>query len=403
MNTKISLGAIVILIVMQVNLSCKKEKSCEDCNENNKPPIAIAGPDQVITLPTDSISLDGTASNDPDGTISKWLWTMISGPASFNVINPKTSGTVVKNLVVGIYQFELKVTDDKGLVSKDSLTVTVDPTWRHWTRREFLPPDHFFFGTNMWRPNILMGIDDKIFAISFKGSVWQFNDQINGWSEVGSFPEGAQPWRPEFYVFSVMGKGYCITNDHCWQFDPVTYIWARKNDPPVGAPLVISDKVYFVGLNEQLLVYDPIADSYNTISSIPPGMNGLPGFAIFGEGYYIASDGQGWKYKPANNTWVQIAGFYPAANTALYSWSFFSTTGFGYIIGDLNDATYNNNEPMKVWRYDPVQNAWTEFEENYPGFGAYSIQTISSNGKAYIGLGYNNGDFHAIDFWRFNE
>jgi hypothetical protein len=50
----------------------------------NKPPTAVAGPDQVITLPTDSVSLDGMTSNDPDGTISEWLWKKISGPASFN-------------------------------------------------------------------------------------------------------------------------------------------------------------------------------------------------------------------------------------------------------------------------------------------------------------------------------
>ena len=65
MKTKISLGAFIILIVIQVNLTCKKEKSCEGCKENNKPPTAIAGPDQVITLPPDSISLDGFASNEP--------------------------------------------------------------------------------------------------------------------------------------------------------------------------------------------------------------------------------------------------------------------------------------------------------------------------------------------------
>jgi hypothetical protein len=50
----------------------------------NKPPIAKAGPDQVITLPTDSVLLDGNSSSDPDGKISEWLWTKISGPASFN-------------------------------------------------------------------------------------------------------------------------------------------------------------------------------------------------------------------------------------------------------------------------------------------------------------------------------
>ena len=59
-------------------LSCKKERSCEGCINGNKPPIAVAGPDQVITLPTDSVSLDGNASSDPDGIISNWLWTKIS-------------------------------------------------------------------------------------------------------------------------------------------------------------------------------------------------------------------------------------------------------------------------------------------------------------------------------------
>ena len=70
------------ILLAGIFISCKKEKSCERCINGNKPPIAIAGPDQVITLPTDSISLDGSASNDPDGTISDpialgWLWTKI--------------------------------------------------------------------------------------------------------------------------------------------------------------------------------------------------------------------------------------------------------------------------------------------------------------------------------------
>jgi len=126
MKTKIFLGAIVILIVIQVNLSCKKETSCEGCKEYNKPPTALAGPDQVIILPTDSILLDGTASSDPDGTISEWLWTKISGPASFNIVNSSAKRTVVKNLVVGTYQFELKVTDDKGASARDTMRVIVD-------------------------------------------------------------------------------------------------------------------------------------------------------------------------------------------------------------------------------------------------------------------------------------
>jgi K319L-like, PKD domain len=72
------------IIAGGICISCKKEISCEGCKENNKLPTAIAGPDQVITLPTDSISLDGSASNDPDGMISEWLWSKIAGPASLN-------------------------------------------------------------------------------------------------------------------------------------------------------------------------------------------------------------------------------------------------------------------------------------------------------------------------------
>ena len=61
-------------------------KISEGCINGNKLPTAIAGPDQVITLPTDSISLDSSTSSDPDGTISDWLWKKISGPASFSIL-----------------------------------------------------------------------------------------------------------------------------------------------------------------------------------------------------------------------------------------------------------------------------------------------------------------------------
>ena len=71
------------LLMVGSSYGCKKETSCEGCKENNKSPIAVAGPDQVITLPTDSVLPDGSSSSDPDGRISEWLWATISGPASF--------------------------------------------------------------------------------------------------------------------------------------------------------------------------------------------------------------------------------------------------------------------------------------------------------------------------------
>jgi hypothetical protein len=131
MKPFLKIAAYILLTGIVFYISCKKEYSCEGCATNqegntNKPPIAIAGPDQVITLPADSVSLDGGNSSDPDGTISGWLWTKISGPASFNILRPSDSITKVKALVVGSYLFELKVTDNGGLTAKDTMQVIVD-------------------------------------------------------------------------------------------------------------------------------------------------------------------------------------------------------------------------------------------------------------------------------------
>jgi hypothetical protein len=130
MKPVIKFTFLVLLVGVLTFISCKKEYSCENCGGNpsgstNKPPVANAGPDQVIILPTDSVSLDGRSSSDPDGSISSYLWTKISGPGSFNIIKPSDSTTKVKTLVTGIYQFELKVTDNGGLSTKDTMRVIV--------------------------------------------------------------------------------------------------------------------------------------------------------------------------------------------------------------------------------------------------------------------------------------
>jgi hypothetical protein len=106
--------------------SCAKENSCENCNGNEaKPPVAKAGIDQIIYLPVDSVALDGSASTDTDGTINSFEWIKISGPLSFNIVSPFTSKTIIKNLVPGIYDIELKVTDNNGLVGRDTTRINV--------------------------------------------------------------------------------------------------------------------------------------------------------------------------------------------------------------------------------------------------------------------------------------
>lgn len=97
--------------------------------EPNVAPIARAGADIAITLPTNSTGLNGTASSDANGdnTINSYAWTKIGGPAQFTLANANSASTGLSNLVQGTYLFELVVTDNGGLSSKDTVKVTVNP------------------------------------------------------------------------------------------------------------------------------------------------------------------------------------------------------------------------------------------------------------------------------------
>ena len=122
----LKIASFILLAEVLLCISCTKEYSCEGCREINKTPTANAGVDTVIVLPVDSIKLDGSASADPDGTITSFLWTKISGPDSFSIKSTFSEKTIVGNLTAGTYQFELKVTDNGGLSAKDTMRLTVD-------------------------------------------------------------------------------------------------------------------------------------------------------------------------------------------------------------------------------------------------------------------------------------
>ncbi|MBJ7879595.1 PKD domain-containing protein [Gelidibacter salicanalis] len=88
-------------------------------------PIANAGPDQTITLPTNNITLNGTGS-DPDGGAVSFLWTKQSGPGAA-LSGTATPTLSASNLVEGSYVFRLTVTDPENDTAFDEVTVTVLP------------------------------------------------------------------------------------------------------------------------------------------------------------------------------------------------------------------------------------------------------------------------------------
>ena len=96
----------------------------------NATPIANAGPDQRITLPLRTVSLSGTGT-DANGTISAYNWTKISGPSAGTITNTSSAATSVTGLLQGVYQFQLKVTDNNGATDLDTLQITVNKLKRN--------------------------------------------------------------------------------------------------------------------------------------------------------------------------------------------------------------------------------------------------------------------------------
>jgi probable HAF family extracellular repeat protein len=91
-----------------------------DLPNGNNPPVAVAGPDQVIDCQAQA-TLDGSGSTDPDGDALTFEWS-----SGGNVLG--TSSVLSIALPLGTNVVTLKVTDACGASSQTNLTVVVADT-----------------------------------------------------------------------------------------------------------------------------------------------------------------------------------------------------------------------------------------------------------------------------------
>jgi subtilisin family serine protease len=90
----------------------------------NQPPVANAGADQTMVDSDDngseSVTLDGSSSSDPDGSIVSYEWvegtTVLGSGATLNVTLP-----------VGTHVLTLSVRDNDDASDTDTVVVTIDP------------------------------------------------------------------------------------------------------------------------------------------------------------------------------------------------------------------------------------------------------------------------------------
>ena len=366
---------VILLIGVLFHISCQKDHSCEGCAEKNKPPIANAGLDQVITLPTDSVLLDGRTSSDPDGIISEWLWTKISGPASFNIIKPTDSLAKVKALVAGTYLFELKVTDNDRLSAKDTMQVFVNAMMTtSCDNRPIINATLVPIGT-------LSSARTKIMCASAGNKILFIGGMHSGqnwWNE---------PVPVDIYDFS----------NNTWSLHLLVPDNPQLSHFRVGAAIAsVGNKILFAGggdgfgdnQSSRVDIYDASSDTW-TVESLSVERQGLVA-ATIGDKVLFAG---GFGY-PVGNNWGEfnIVDIYNNSND---SWSIatlsqarmdIAATSAGnkvYFAGGRNGM----NVSKTIDIYDAATNSWSVSSLQQP---RTDMANIADNSKIFWAGGANN-------------
>lgn len=128
MKNKIIFPVTVAALILFAAISCRKNETAQTIAlPGNLLPVATAGPDQTITLPLDSVVLDGSNSFDLNDKIISYRWRAVSTAFATNISNDTSSVTTVHFTYAGNYYFELTVKDSLNTLGRDTCKVVVLP------------------------------------------------------------------------------------------------------------------------------------------------------------------------------------------------------------------------------------------------------------------------------------
>jgi hypothetical protein len=121
-------ASLVFILTVTDVLDIATTDSCiVTVTQGNLPPVVDAGLDQTVSEGA-SVTLDGSSSSDPDDGIASYLWEQTGGvPVTLSLADTALATFTAPNVGVGgaSLTFQLTVTDQGGLVSRDTCIVNV--------------------------------------------------------------------------------------------------------------------------------------------------------------------------------------------------------------------------------------------------------------------------------------
>jgi hypothetical protein len=370
----------IFSLILLINFSCKKEKPAQTPGQppaqpGNQSPIAYAGVDQVVAIPADTAILNG-GGNDPDGTITSYLWTKISGPASITIVNTNAAQTKIRNLTAGTYGFELKVTDDKGKSGADTVYVAV----------KVVPGTT---GCNDLSVNVTNGVgtltafgsitdgrivtpaaaaDKIVFGGGWNGSTYSnradiYNLTTNTWSTAQLSSTGGYSFTLGNKIYFYNTGGYEVYDAalNSWSLLPVSNTIMERG-PTITAA---GNKIFFAGglitndsASARIDIYDVLSNSWSS-AALSEGRTGMSTIAV-GNKVFFAAGYKKWNpidYPDDPSSKMDIYDL----STNTWSVSQMPQAGFGYNVATLAEQVFFTFENIldKVFIYNISNGTWS--------------------------------------------
>ncbi|HVT86544.1 MAG TPA: PKD domain-containing protein [Chitinophagaceae bacterium] len=341
----------------------------------NKPPVAKAGPDQAVaydlqtcSMEPSSITLNGTSSYDPDGSIVSYQWSIIlADDHSILITNPNNAITTVTNLTPGTYQFKLLVTDNQGATAQDTLLVTAGNTNRPTVFAQLIPVGN-------------LSIKRMLGAVATNGNKIFFAGGTTPPTAPGLHPSS----RVDIYDVS--------TN---------TWSTAELSEPRWGLTAVASgNKVYFAGgtglsgsraaQSSRIDVYDLAADTWSTLELPRPGWYSSVAGA---GGIYFAGGTAIDIYDPTSDRWS-------SKNLSQPRYQITTTNSQGKLFFAGGSSSIDGGTPYStIDVYDATYNTWSQEVLSKPKYGMAGIGMRGQN--VWAGGNVNNGMTNEVEIYNY--